>query len=178
MTTEQENFQTTTDAEAANTDVLVPSSVRPDHLKNLTNSEHSVSQSGSQSQNASEEGAMKGTEEQTPARIRRKFRPLRFIVGLTLTTISVSLILWVAIRMIDVHLLGGRFALVLVAVVVMSSVMMLGAGFGLMATAAADFDDSEFERLIRSGNISSAEVMMAEATPPVSDNPSNCRSAA
>jgi hypothetical protein len=178
MTTEQEHSQTTTDVEAPNTDALVPSPVGPDTSQNSTNSEQSFTQRGSQSQSESGDAALKDTEEQTPARIRRKFRPLRFIVGLTLTTISVSLILWVAIRVIDVHQLGGRFALALVAIVVMSSVMMLGAGFGLMATAAADFDDSEFERLIRSGKISSAEVMMADAPPTVSDNPSNRRSAA
>lgn len=178
MTTEQENSQTTTDVEATNTNALVPSSLGLGPLKNSTNSEPSVTYTASRSQSVLGEVALKDTEEQTPARIRRKFRPLRFIVGLTLTTISVSLILWVAIRMMDVHHLGGRFALALVAIVVMSSVMMLGAGFGLMATAAADFDDSEFERLIRSGNISSAEVMMAEAPPAVSDSPSDRRSAA
>lgn len=95
---------------------------------------------------------------------RRKFRPLRFMVGLTLTTAGVSLILWIAIRMLDVHYLGGRFALALVAIVVMSSVMMLGGGFGLMATAAAGFDDHEFDRLIRSGNISAAEMVMTQSS--------------
>ena len=144
----------------------------------LANSGHSAANSTAMSQIDPEKTPDKATESRGSERIRRKFRPVRFIVGLTLTSISVSLILLIAIRMIDVHHLGGRFALVLVAIVVMSSVMMLGAGFGLMATAAADFDDSEFERLIRSGNISSAEAITADAPPAFSSDPSNHRSAA
>ena len=117
------------------------------------------------------------TDHRTPLP-RRKFRPLRFVVGLTLTTVGVSLILWVAIRMLDVHYLGGRFALALVAIVVMSSVMMLGGGFGLMATAAAGFDDNEFDRLIRSGNISAAEMVMTQASHDERPNPPTHRNAA
>ena len=58
--------------------------------------------------------------------------------------------------MLDVQQLGGDFTLVLVAIGVLTGVMMLGGGFGLMATAASGFDDGEFDRLIDAGNISAA----------------------
>ena len=178
MTAEQDNFQTASTFVDSSTDSPIPSPTVARALMNSPEFDSTNTVSIGHSTVSLEGSGLAVTDAQMPASIKRKFRPMRFAIGLTLTTISVSLILWVAIRMLDVHYFGGRFALALVAIVVMSSVMMLGAGFGLMATAAADFDDSEFERLIRSGNISSAEVMMTEAPPRISDNSPNRRSAA
>jgi hypothetical protein len=44
---------------------------------------------------------------------------------------------------------------------VLTGVILLGGGFGLMATASSGFDEQEFDRLARAGNIS-AVVMSTE----------------
>lgn len=170
MTTKQDDIRTALTPEDSTADVRLPSLTDAGALKDSTEFFDANTEATSRSTTESLDGLMTSDKDLLiPTAMRRKFRPMRFAVGLTLTTISVSLILWIAIRMLDVHHLGGRFALALVAVVVMSSVMMLGAGFALMATAAADFDDSEFERLIRSGNISSADALMTESSSGSSD---------
>ncbi len=93
-------------------------------------------------------------EKATSIAATKRLRPLRFALGLLITTFGMSIILLIGVRMLDVQQLGGDFTLVLVAIGVLTGVMMLGGGFGLMATAASGFDDNEFDRLIDSGNIS------------------------
>lgn len=85
----------------------------------------------------------------------RRMRPLRFASGLMLTTAGVCIILTIGVQALEVRQLGGDFALVLVAFGVLSGVVLLGGGFGLMATASAGFDEREFDQLMRAGNISS-----------------------
>lgn len=92
---------------------------------------------------------------------RKKLRPLRFATGLCLTTFGMGMVLFVGIRMLEVQQVGGDFALLIVAGSVLTGVTLLGGGFGLMATAASGFDEQEFERLARAGNIS-AVVMSTE----------------
>jgi hypothetical protein len=72
-----------------------------------------------------------------------------------------GMVLFVGIRMLEVQQIGGNFALLVVAGCVLTGVMLLGGGFGLMATASSGFDEQEFDRLARAGNIS-AVVMSAE----------------
>ncbi len=112
------------------------------------------------SSSASSQSAPDHTEHEASAATepRRTFRPLRFAFGLALTALGISMILFVAIRVFDVHYFAGRFAMTLVAMTILCGVIMLGGGFGLMMTASAGFDDSEFERLLTSGNIASAEM--------------------
>lgn len=71
----------------------------------------------------------------------RPFRPARFAAGLAMTTAGVGLILFVGVRVLDLRILAGEFAMALVGFCVLSGIMLLGAGFGLMATAAASFDE-------------------------------------
>jgi hypothetical protein len=92
---------------------------------------------------------------------RKKLRPLRFATGLCLTTFGMGMVLFVGIRMLEVQQIGGNFALLVVAGSVLTGVMLLGGGFGLMATASSGFDEQEFDRLARAGNIS-AVVMPTE----------------
>ena len=92
---------------------------------------------------------------------RKKLRPLRFATGLCLTTFGMGMVLFVGIRMLEVQQIGGNFALLVVAGCVLTGVMLLGGGFGLMATASSGFDEQEFDRLARAGNIS-AVVMSTE----------------
>ena len=92
---------------------------------------------------------------------RKKLRPLRFATGMCLTTFGMGMVLFVGIRMLEVQQIGGNFALLVVAGCVLTGVMLLGGGFGLMATASSGFDEQEFDRLARAGNIS-AVVMSTE----------------
>jgi hypothetical protein len=92
---------------------------------------------------------------------RKKLRPLRFATGLCLTTFGMGMVLFVGVRMLEVQQVGGDFALLIVAGSVLTGVALLGGGFGLMATASSGFDEQEFDRLARAGNIS-AVVMSTE----------------
>lgn len=88
----------------------------------------------------------------------RRMRPLRFGIGLLLTTSGMGLILLIGIRVLDVRQIGGDFALILVAIGVLCGVTLLGGGFGLMVTASSGFDEQEFDRLMTAGNIASAGI--------------------
>lgn len=85
-------------------------------------------------------------------------KPVRFAVGLLSTTIGMIIILLVGVRMLEIRQLGGSFALPLILIAVLSGVMLLGGGFGLMATASSGFDEQEFDRLMKAGNMASATV--------------------
>jgi len=69
-----------------------------------------------------------------------------------------GIILLVGVQMLEVQQLAGNFALAVVAIGVLSGVTLLGGGFGLMATASSGFDESEFDRLMKAGNIASATM--------------------
>ncbi len=89
----------------------------------------------------------------------RRLRPLRFAFGMLLTGSGMAMILLIGIRVIEVRLIGGDFAMPLVAFGVVSGVMLLGGGFGIMATSASGFDEDEFDRLADAGNISAAPTL-------------------
>ncbi len=91
---------------------------------------------------------------------RKKLRPLKFATGLCLTTFGMGIVLFVGVRMLEVQQIGGDFALLIVAGSVLTGVTLLGGGFGLMATASSGFDEQEFDRLARAGNISA--VVLSE----------------
>ena len=78
----------------------------------------------------------------------------RFCFGMLLSSAGVGLLLSVAVGIVQQFGAGGRFSLPLVAFTAIAGVMMLGGGFGVMATASAGLDDGEFERLMEAGNIS------------------------
>lgn len=84
----------------------------------------------------------------------KQFQPLRFAVGLSCTASGVALILGVGLRVVEMHDVSSDFAMPLVAVCVLTGVMLLGGGFGVMATSSSGFDDAEFDRLATAGNIS------------------------
>jgi len=91
----------------------------------------------------------------TPKAIKQ-FQPLRFAVGLCCASSGVAIILGVGLRVIEMHDISNDFAMPLVAVCVLTGVMLLGGGFGVMATSSAGFDETEFDRLATAGNISAA----------------------
>lgn len=89
----------------------------------------------------------------TPLIVRR-FQPRRFAVGFCCTTSGVALILGVGLRVIEMQEVSNDFAMPLVAVCILTGVMLLGGGFGVMATSSSGFDEAEFDRLAEAGNIS------------------------
>lgn len=82
---------------------------------------------------------------------RRPFRPARFLVGLLLAVSGISVILIVAANTIRLHHLGREITLPIIAFSVITGIFLLGGGFGVMTTAAAGTDESEFERLLNAG---------------------------
>ena len=99
----------------------------------------------------------------------RALKPLRFAFGMLLTGCGMSMILLIGIRMIEVRLIGGDFAMPLVAMGALTGVMLLGGGFGIMATSSSGFDEGEFDRLAEAGNISALETLQDKFVP-VQDN--------
>jgi hypothetical protein len=89
----------------------------------------------------------------TPKTIK-PFQPQRFAVGLCCTSSGVALILGVGLRVVEMPDVSNDFAMPLVAVCILAGVMLLGGGFGVMATSSSGFDEAEFDRLATAGNIS------------------------
>ncbi len=87
----------------------------------------------------------------------RKFRPGRFAIGLLSTTGGAALILGIGFRVVEMQDVGGDFTMPLVGTLVLIGVMLLGGGFGVMATSSSGFDEEEFERLAAAGNISAVD---------------------
>jgi hypothetical protein len=81
----------------------------------------------------------------TPKTIKQ-FQPLRFVVGLCCTSTGAALILGVGLRVVEMDDLSNDFAMPLVAMCVLTGVMLLGGGFGVMATSSSGFDEAEFDR--------------------------------
>jgi len=61
--------------------------------------------------------------------------------------------LMVAAGTLQNHGINGRLSLPAVGLCMIVGLMLLGGGFGIMATSAATFDDREFDRLMEAGNV-------------------------
>ena len=72
------------------------------------------------------------------------FRLLRFTVGLLLTSMGITAILLVGFSLIHVRNFGTDLALPVVGLSVLVGILLLGGGFGLMATSGARIDTVEF----------------------------------
>lgn len=83
----------------------------------------------------------------------RAMRPMRFSLGVLISTTGIGMILSVALGMFQIRKFGGDMSLLIVGFVVLLGVMFLGGGFGVMATSSAGFDESEFDRLSSAGNL-------------------------
>lgn len=88
----------------------------------------------------------------------RKFRAFRFTVGMLSTAGGAALILGVGFFVDEIRNAGGEFTLLLVGILALVGVMLLGGGFGVMATSSSGFDEEEFDRLATAGNISAVPV--------------------
>jgi|GEM_PF-2250877 len=82
---------------------------------------------------------------------RSKARPMqkrRFLSGLLFSSLGISLMLMVAVGTLHGFGIQGRLSLPVVGLCMIFGLMLLGGGFGVMATAAPTFDDNEFNRLL------------------------------
>lgn len=55
--------------------------------------------------------------------------------------------------------INGRLSLPAVGLCMIVGLMLLGGGFGIMATSAATFDDHEFDRLMEAGNLPDSTLL-------------------
>ena len=112
------------------------------------------------------EPAVANTPESAPRLLEpiRKFRAIRFAVGMLSTAGGAALILGVGVFVDEIRDAGGDFTLPLVGILALVGVMLLGGGFGVMATSSSGFDEEEFERLATAGNISAVAVRECSTT--------------
>ena len=91
-----------------------------------------------------------------PASMPSKARPMqirRFFSGLIFSTCGIVLMLTVAAGTLQSFGAQGRLSLPAVGLCMIVGLMLLGGGFGIMATSSPVFDDNEFERMIQSGSL-------------------------
>ena len=115
-----------------------------------------VSEVGSSVRNQQMDASIRETEQQSVQPVRT-FRPQRFAIGLLSTTSGVALILGIGFRAVEMRDVGGDFTPPLIGILVLIGVILLGGGFGVMATSSSGFDEEEFDRLASAGNISAVE---------------------
>lgn len=115
-----------------------------------------VSKVGSSVRKEQTDTSTRETEQQS-VRPVRTFRPQRFAIGLLSTTSGVALILGIGFRAVEMRDVGGDFTPPLIGILVLIGVILLGGGFGVMATSSSGFDEEEFDRLASAGNISAVK---------------------
>lgn len=81
------------------------------------------------------------------------FRLMRFSLGLVLTGLGVATIVAVGLNSISVQQVGSEVALPAIALVVLSGIMLLGGGFGLMATSASGLSPEAFPSMFAAESI-------------------------
>lgn len=87
-------------------------------------------------------------------KLTRQFQPVRFAIGLMCTASGVALILGIGLRIIEIQNVNRDVSTPLIAICVLTGVILLSGGFGVMATSSSGFDDAEFDRLAAADNIS------------------------
>lgn len=86
----------------------------------------------------------------------RPMQKARFLLGLLFAAMGISLMLAVAVGALQDFGLSGRLSLPAVGICMIFGLMLVGGGFGVMATAAPTFDDDEFDRLVEEGDAARA----------------------
>ena len=79
----------------------------------------------------------------------RPMQKRRFLSGLLFSSLGIALMLMVAVGTLHGFGIRGRLSLPVIGLCMIFGLMMLGGGFGVMATAAPSFDDGEFDRLMQ-----------------------------
>ena len=89
----------------------------------------------------------------------------RFLLGLLLSTLGLGGMVLVVVSFARGGGPDAAYSLPLVAVCMILGLLLLGGGFGIMATAAPKFDDDEFERLMRAGDVAEPDEQDTTWTP-------------
>lgn len=103
------------------------------------------------------------TTQNPPQPVPRPFRPRQFLLGLLFAGTGVSLVLSVAFLTDTVRTVTGALSIPAICTSLLLSILCIGTGFALMATALSNFDESEFDRLAVAGNISAFDRLQPNA---------------
>jgi len=94
----------------------------------------------------------------------RPMQKARFAWGMLLSTAGIGLMLVVAAGALRGAGVNGHLTLPVVGLCMIIGLMLLGGGFGVMATASPTFDDDEFDRLMQAGDASLPDSTLAANT--------------
>lgn len=94
----------------------------------------------------------------------RPMQKARFAWGMLLSTAGIGLMLVVAAGALRGAGVNGHLTLPVVGLCMIIGLMLLGGGFGVMATASPTFDDDEFDRLMQAGDASLPDLTLADDT--------------
>ena len=101
----------------------------------------------------------------------------RFLLGMLTAAIGVTTMLIVAFGVFQGWGMDDRLSLPVIAISMILGLVLLGGGFGVMATSAGTFDDDEFERLMAGEQRRFDEQGNAALPPPkvTSETPADCQ---
>ncbi len=85
-----------------------------------------------------------------------KIRP--FIMGLASSATGIAIILAIALGLLQLRRITGDFTTPVLSLLAVFSVLLIGTGFGMMVLSSGGFDQTEFDRLIETGNTCSSEM--------------------
>ena len=94
--------------------------------------------------------------------VRRPLQILPFLRGFFISGGGLGLMMLVVVGVLRDIGVDGSLSLPVVAICMVMGLMMLGGGFGIMATAAPRFDDGEFDRLLSGADSSSGPDSVQE----------------
>ena len=108
-------------------------------------------------ENAGYVGTRQGSDEAkrkqtTGSNGARPMQIKRFVYGMLLASGGVGLMLSVAFGVLHGWGIRGDISLPVIGLCMIIGLMLLGGGFGVMATASGTFDDDEFDRLMAGEN--------------------------
>lgn len=89
----------------------------------------------------------------------------RFLYGMLIASGGVGLMLTVAFGLLQGWGIKGDISLPAIGLCMILGLMLLGGGFGIMATASGTFDDDEFDRLMAGENRQLDEQMESHQPP-------------
>lgn len=85
-------------------------------------------------------------------------------MGLASSATGIAIILAIALGLLQLRRIIGDFTTPVLGLLAVSSVLLIGTGFGMIVVSSGDFDQQEFDRLLDTGNTCSAEIIPASFT--------------
>lgn len=79
-------------------------------------------------------------------------------MGLASSATGIAIILAIALGLLQLRRITGDFTTPVLSLLAVFSVLLIGTGFGMMVLSSGGFDQTEFDRLIETGNTCSSEM--------------------